>query len=149
MFAKSPTFRCDDNDTGWRALAAIQFNPVLALELGLRSLASDRLRAIGSFAAEVKGRGPVRAPHVSGGEPLVTAAETRCIASERRWTRRVRAGTRHDAKTGSSFTLGAGAEYSFGKLGVRAEWQRYDNVASGTDAESDIVVFSVGLLFRF
>ena len=58
-------------------------------------------------------------------------------------------GTLHDSKTGSSFTLGAGAEYSFGRLGVRAEWQRYDNVASGTDAESDIDVFSVGLLFRF
>jgi hypothetical protein len=55
----------------------------------------------------------------------------------------------HEAKTGSSFTLGAGVEYSLGKLGVRAEWQRYDNVATGTVAENDVDVLSLGLLFRF
>jgi opacity protein-like surface antigen len=58
-------------------------------------------------------------------------------------------GTLHEAKTGTGFTYGLGAEYSLGKLGVRAEWQRYDNVAGGTLAEDDVDVVSVGLLFRF
>jgi hypothetical protein len=58
-------------------------------------------------------------------------------------------GSTHEAKTGSSFSYGVGAEYALGKLGVRAEWQRYDNTSGGTLGESDIDVVSVGLLFRF
>lgn len=143
---------CDDNDTGWRAFGGYQFNQYFALELGFADLGeATGSGAIGSFAVEVK-------EAVDLSALLTFPVANRLSLLLRLGAHRVRTtvdqegpgfGTLHDSKTGSSFTLGAGAEYSFGKLGVRAEWQRYDNVASGTDAESDIDVFSVGLLFRF
>ena len=58
-------------------------------------------------------------------------------------------GAAHEAKTGSSLTYGLGAEYLLGKLGARAEWQRYHNIDGGQRGETDVDVFSVGLLFRF
>ena len=55
----------------------------------------------------------------------------------------------HQAGTNSGFTYGAGAEFRLGKLGLRAEWQRYENVGVAATGEDDIDVLSVALLFRF
>ena len=143
---------CDDNDTAWRAFGGYQFNEYFALEFGFANLgAATGSGAPGSFSAEVK-----EAFDLSALFTLPVA--TRLSLLLRLGAHRTRTtvdqqgpsfGTLHEAKTGSSFTLGAGVEYSLGKLGVRAEWQRYDNVATGTVAENDVDVLSLGLLFRF
>ncbi|HEU4352518.1 MAG TPA: outer membrane beta-barrel protein [Burkholderiales bacterium] len=143
---------CDDNDTAWRAFGGYQFNEYLALEFGFANLgAATGSGAPGSFSAEVKEAFDLSALFTI---PVATRLSLllRLGANRTRTTVDQQGpsfGSLHEAKTGSSFTLGAGAEYSFGKLGLRAEWLHYDNVATGTVAENDIDVLSVGVLFRF
>jgi hypothetical protein len=55
----------------------------------------------------------------------------------------------HDAGTKSGWTYGAGLSYTLGRFGLRAEWQRYNNVGADTVGTDDIDVFSLGALFRF
>jgi opacity protein-like surface antigen len=57
--------------------------------------------------------------------------------------------TPHAAGTNSGFTYGAGVGYNLWKLGLRAEWQRYDSVGTGDTGEDTIDVFSVGAIVRF
>lgn len=143
---------CDDNDTAWRAFGGYQFNEYFALEFGFANLgAASGSGAPGSFSAEVKEAFDLSALFTI---PVATRLSLllRLGANRTRTTVDQQGpsfGSLHEAKTGSSFVLGAGAEYSFGKLGLRAEWLRYDNVATGTVAESDIDILSVGVLFRF
>jgi OmpA-OmpF porin, OOP family len=133
---------CDDNDTAWRAFGGYQFNEYVALEFGFANLgAATGSGAPGSFSTEVKEAFDLSAL-------FTIPVATRLSLLFRLGAHRART-TVDQAKTGSSFTLGAGVEYSLGKLGVRAEWQRYDNVATGTVAENDVDVLSLGLLFRF
>lgn len=148
----SPAVTCDDNDTAWRAFGGYQFNRHFALELGFADLgATTGSGSVGSFSVEAK-----EAWDLTGviSIPLATrlAALLRIGAHRTRTTIDEQGpafGSIHEAKTGSSFSYGLGAEYSLGKLGVRAEWQRYDNIDSGQRGETDVDVFNVGLLFRF
>jgi opacity protein-like surface antigen len=50
--------------------------------------------------------------------------------------------------TGMTFGLGAGYEVSR-KLGVRAEWQRYNDVGGGNITKHDIDVLGVGVTWKF
>ena len=150
--AVSPAVTCDDNDTAWRAFGGYQFNRHFALEFGFANLGeSSGSGAPGSFSVEAK-----EAFDLSGvfNMPVATslALLLRIGAHRTRTTIDEQLqgfGTVHEAKTGSSFTYGLGAEYALGKVGVRAEWMRYDNIDSGQRGETDVDVFSVGALFRF
>ena len=51
-------------------------------------------------------------------------------------------GATHDAITDSGFTYGAGLGYTLWRIGLRAEWQRYQNVGNSIN-EEDIDVFSL------
>ena len=143
---------CDDKDTAWRAFGGYQVNQYFALELGFGDLgAATGSGGAGSFSIEVKQAWDLSAM-------ISLPVSTRLSGLLRLGAYRVRTtvdqqgptfGSLHEADTNSGFTYGAGAEYSLGKLGLRAEWQRYDNAATGTLAEDDIDVLSVGLLFRF
>jgi OOP family OmpA-OmpF porin len=142
-----PGVSCDDNDTAWRAFGGYQFNEYFALEFGFANLGESS----GSggplfFTVEAK-----EAYDLSALVSIPVANRLSLLL--RLGAHRTRTTVEDTgvqlAKTGSGFTLGAGVEYSLGKLGVRAEWQRYDNVATGTVAENDIDVLSVGVLFRF
>ena len=55
----------------------------------------------------------------------------------------------HEGGTVSGWTYGAGLSYSLGRLGLRAEWQRYDNIGATSIGKDEIDVFSLGVLFRF
>ena len=142
---------CDNNDTAWRAFGGYQFNQYFALELGFADLgATTGTGVAGSFAVEAK-----EAFDLTGLFTIPVANRLGLLV--RFGAHRVRTtvdqqgsfGALEEGKTGTGFSYGAGAEYSLGKLGVRAEWQRYDNIAGGLVAEADVDVFSVGLLFRF
>jgi OmpA-OmpF porin, OOP family len=155
---------CDDEDTAWRIFGGYQFNRNWAAELGF-----------GDFG-ETHGSGPIPA----GGEAAfrtrsygvdLTGIGTfyltqrlslfgRLGAYMGRTTRDIEFTNFpnvHEAKTNSGVTYGAGVGYNLGRLGLRVEWQRYDNIgtnqnsgieggASGTD---EVDVFSLALLFRF
>jgi OmpA-OmpF porin, OOP family len=153
---------CDENDTAFRVFGGYQFNRNWMLELGY-----------GDFG-EAEGGGPIPAGGSATLKQQAYAVDLTGLGSfnlTQRLTMFGRLGvymgrtTRdieftnfpntHDAKTNSGWTYGAGLGYNLGRFGVRAEWQRYDNIGtnnnSGTDGSGtdEIDVFSLAFLFRF
>jgi len=55
----------------------------------------------------------------------------------------------HDAKTQSGFTYGLGVAYQLGFLGLRAEWQRYDNIGVPAIQKDDLDLYMLGILIQF
>lgn len=58
-------------------------------------------------------------------------------------------GSEHDAKTQGGFTYGLGLQYDLGFLGVRAEWQRYDNIGAPSILKDDLDIYMLGVLVQF
>lgn len=132
------TGECDDADTAWKILGGFQFNKFFAVELGYYDLGQAssgnskveaeafELVAVGSFPLtdrfSVYGK-------IGGYQGKLEGA-----------------GFDEDS---TDLTYAIGARWDFTKrLGVRAEWQRYEGLGGG-NLETDIDVFSIGLLFSF
>ena len=155
---------CEDQDTAWRFFGGYQFNRNWALELGYgdfgEATASGPIPAGGSaamkqhsYAFDLSGIGSLYLTErlsLFGRLGLYMGRTTRDVEFSN-------FPAVNDSKTNSGFTFGAGLAYNLGRLGVRAEWQRYDNIGtnqnsaiqgqpSGTD---EVDVFSLGLLIRF
>ncbi len=142
---------CEAGDTAWRAFAGYQFSRNWSAELGYGHFGeASGSGAIGSFTLEsrawdLSGLGSFS---IAGG----LSAFGRLGVYRGRTTLDQQGpafGTLHQGGTNTGFTYGAGLGYNLGVLGVRAEWQRYENVGTGGTGEDDIDVFSVGVLLRF
>jgi OmpA-OmpF porin, OOP family len=157
---------CEDQDTAWRFFGGYQFNRNWAAEFGYGDLGD----AHGSGPIPAGGNGSFRTNSYAFdltaiGTAYITqrlSAFGRLGAYMGRTTRDIEfsnfpASNAQDAQTNSGLTFGAGLGYTLGRFGVRAEWQRYDNIGtnnnsgilgggSGTD---EIDVFSLAFLFRF
>jgi OOP family OmpA-OmpF porin len=152
---------CDDNDTAWRAFAGYQFNRYWAAELGVgdagrasgEGQVSNSLGGgSGDFSVAVEELWDLTAILRVGVVGNLSALGRAGLYRGRTTVdARSRAdGTTHEGGTNGGFTYGAGAEYLlFNHIGIRAEWQRFDNVGVGSTGEHDIDVFSLGLLWRF
>jgi OmpA-OmpF porin, OOP family len=155
---------CDNDDSAWRLFAGYQFNRNWALELGY-----------GDFG-DAQGSGPIPA---GGNATFVTHSYafdltgigslylTQGLSLFGRFGLYMGRTTRdieftafpntNDSKTNSGFTYGAGLGYNLGRFGMRAEWQRYDNIgtnnnsgiAGGASGTDEVDVFSLAFLFRF
>jgi OOP family OmpA-OmpF porin len=142
---------CDDHDTAWRLFGGYQFNRYFSAELGYADLgAATGTGALGTFAVDVRGwdlSALASIPVVGGLSALGRIGMYRA----RTTVDQVGPGvvTPHAAGTNTGFTYGAGLGYSLWKLGLRAEWQRYENVGNNSIGEDEIDVFSIGALFRF
>jgi OOP family OmpA-OmpF porin len=148
---------CEGEDTGVRAFGGYQFNRYVAVEAGFANLGkatgSGSLGpgAQGSFQLEVKEAWDLTAvfgiPVTDRLSGLVRGgmyrARTTLNIQETGFP------DTQDGGTNSGFSYGAGAEFRLGNIGVRAEWQRYENVGVASTGEDDIDVFSVGLIIRF
>jgi OOP family OmpA-OmpF porin len=154
---KERVIPCEDNDTAWRAFAGYQFNRNVALEAGYADLGE----ATGSGIVNTGTPGTMKVEFkdvfdFSGllSFPIVN----RLHGFGRLGLYRART-TVHETATGfpdfragesnSGFTYGAGVDYRLGFVGIRAEWQHYDNVGGASTGEDDIDVLSVGFLVRF
>jgi len=149
--------RCEGEDTAVRAFGGYQFNRYVAVEAGFANLGkatgSGSLGpgAQGSFQLEVKEAWDLTAvfgiPVTDRLSGLVRGgmyrARTTLNIQETGFP------DTQDGGTNSGFSYGAGAEFRLGNIGVRAEWQRYENVGVASTGEDDIDVFSVGLIIRF
>lgn len=155
---------CDDQDAAWRFFGGYQFNRNWALELGY----GDFGEAQGTGAIPAGGNATFRT-HSYGfdltgiGNLYLTQRLSlfgRLGAYMGRTTRDIEFTNFpnvHEAKTNSGFTYGAGLGYNLGRFGVRAEWQRYDNIGTnqnsgiegGPSGTDQVDVFSLALLFRF
>ena len=132
------TGECDDADTAWKFLGGFQFNKFFAVELGYYDFGEAssgnvkiegeafELVAVGSFhlneSFSVYGK-------IGGYQGKLKGA-----------------GLDEDS---TDVTYGIGARWDFTKrLGVRAEWQRYESLGGGL-VETDLDVLSIGIIFSF
>jgi OOP family OmpA-OmpF porin len=148
---------CDANDSTWRFFGGYQFNRYWAAELGYGDLGAVTGAGIGNTGVPVEFRFAIEEAWDLTAVFLIPVT-SRLSALGRVGMYRARttadfnvAGSppTHDAGTNSGFSYGAGAEFRLGPIGLRAEWQRYENVGVASTGEDDIDVFSLGALWRF
>ena len=148
---------CDEGDTAGRFFAGYQFNRNWSAEIGVghfgkASGSGAVVGGAGSGSFTLKADGwdvtAVATIPLSGGLGVLGR-----LGAYRARTTLDQEGTffapMHDAGTQSGWTYGAGLSYTLGRLGLRAEWQRYDNIGAAGVGTDDIDVFSLGALFRF
>ena len=142
-----PGISCDEKDTSWKILGGYQFNRNLALELGYADLGEATIAGPGiggtleatAFEVVAVGMLPVMDKFSLYGKIGIYRGDTEAnglggSASE----------------TNTDLTFGVGARFDFTRnLGVRAEWQKYQDMGGGVIGEGDVDVVSVGLLWRF
>jgi OmpA-OmpF porin, OOP family len=147
---------CKDDTTAWRAFAGYQFHRNWAAEFGYGLLGKAEGNGLfgggtGSFKQESKGWDV----SILGSFEIVSrlTAFGRLGAYSARTTLDQEISspptTSNDADSQSGVTYGAGIAYNLSHIGVRLEWQRYDNIGMNTFGHDDLDVFSLGLLIRF
>ncbi|HJT62549.1 MAG TPA: outer membrane beta-barrel protein [Burkholderiales bacterium] len=141
---------CDDKDTAWRILGGYQFNRNFALEFGYNDLGEVSASAPGAnvtietTAWELVGVGmlPLADRFSAYGKIGLYRAETDATVNV--------PGFSSSSESNTDLTFGIGARYDFTRsVGVRAEWQRYQDVGGGDIGEDDVDVISIGVIFRF
>lgn len=141
---------CDDTDGAFRAFAGYQFNRNWQVELGGgnfgEATGSGTLGTFKweSYAWDLTGLGHI---YIAGG--LSVFGRLGLYMGRTTVDQEFIGGTSHDAKTNSGLTYGLGAAFTLGHFGVRAEWQRYDNIGTNTLGSAEVDLFSVGALIRF
>jgi len=147
---------CDGEDTAWRAFGGYQFNRYVAVEVGFANLGKatgDGPFGLGqgSFQVKVEEAWDLTAvfgiPITDRFSALVRGGMYRARTTVD--VQQTGLPDLHEGGTNSGFSYGAGAEFRLGLLGLRAEWQRYENVGVASTGEDDIDVLSIGLIFRF
>lgn len=145
---------CDDNDTGFRVFAGYQFNRNVALEGGWANLgeANSEGAIAGvptSFRSEASAfdlSGVLSWPVV---ERLSLYGKLGIYYARSRIDRNSGGVVSQVTHYTGGFTYGLGVEFDLWKLGLRAEWQHYDNSVVSVVGEDNVDYYSVGLLLRF
>lgn len=120
----------DEDDTGWRIVGGYQINRNFAAELGYSSLFDKD--GVDLTAWELVGIAAF---------PVANQFSVFGKLGLAMWD--VDAGAL-GSDDGTDLTFGLGVQYDFTpKLGLRAQWQRYDV----SDADAD--VYSVGIVYKF
>lgn len=152
--------RLDDSSTGWKVFGGYQFNKNWAAELaytdlGKFSMNADVTGGIGGYTGPEYGEVKPQCWSLSavGILPLGNNFSLLGKAGVCRWDDRykgVELGTgtpEMDTSTGTDLTFGLGAKYDATKnLGVRAEWERFDNVVHD---RSSVDLLSLSLQYSF
>jgi opacity protein-like surface antigen len=153
---------CDDTDTAARGFAGYQWNRNWMLELGAGTFgeangSGQTNVGPGTFKKETYGFDLSGIGSVYLTQRLAAFGRLGAYMMRTTFDQDIPGVLEaHDAKTNSGFMYGAGASYTLGRLGLRAEWFRYDNVGGGqtgpqgfTDNKDELDVFAVSILFRF
>ena len=142
---------CEDKDSSWKLFAGYKFNRHVSVEGG--HVDFGRLREIGG-AAEAHLETTALEASLVGGLPITQQFSLLGRVGGYR-SRAELSGAAAGKKSTSNFTFGVGVQYDFGRhVGLRGEWQRYQNVkarndATGTEMSSDISVLGASLVWRF
>lgn len=148
---------CDDEDTAWKVYGGMQINRWLAAELGYINFGKSE---IGGTLAGVPFGGDTEiwgvTAHAVGMFPIPIGALDRFSILGKVgtiWYNRERE-TNLAALTGDddgfAFAWGFGAQYTFSeRVGLRAEWERFQDVGDSTSGEGDIDAWTISVNFKF
>jgi OmpA-OmpF porin, OOP family len=137
---------CDDKDTAWKLLGGYQVNRTFAAEFGYTDLGKVRTSGGGvtaeatSTAWELVGLAgiPVANRFSAFGKLGFYRAETE------------QTGTVSASETNTGMTYGLGLRFDVSRnLGVRGEWQRYNDVGGGNIVKHDVDVLGIGVTWKF
>lgn len=141
--------RDDDTDTAWRVFTGIRLFQFIGVELGYIDFGETTGTGLtGSARAEAQGIDLVALAALPVFQQGPHQFDVFAKAGGYWWDSDVRGvGAGNDLRDADDFdyTYGAGVQYQFSNFGVRAEWQRYNDVFGRVD--TDVVMGSV--LFRF
>jgi OOP family OmpA-OmpF porin len=135
---------CDEEDSAWKILGGYQFNKNLAVELGYANLGEASASGAGVTAnVEVTAWDLVAVGSLPLMDRLSGYGKLGLFKADAELTSNVGVSD-DDSETG--ITFGLGLRYDFTRnLGVRAEWQRYQEVGDDLDVD----VMSVGVIWKF
>jgi hypothetical protein len=153
---KNLTIPCGSTDPAWRAFGGYRFNRGFSLEGGYADLGEVEgggtipttgqdarlLRRVSAWDLV----GVLSLP-VTGG--LSAFGKVGAYRARTKVDITIAGAPEHAGGTNGGFSYGAGLGYELGRIGVRAEWQRWDNVGTSSTGEDDVDVLTLGLLFRF
>ena len=144
-----PGISCDDKDTAWKILGGYQFNRNFALEFAYTDF--GEVSASGTFTASIEatafelvavGMLPVADRFSVYGKIGMYRGDTEFSTNNPLFD--------NASESNTDLTFGIGVRFDFTKnLGVRAEWQKYQDVGGGDIGESDVDLISVGLIWKF
>ena len=139
---------CDDADTAWRVLGGYQINRSFAAELGYHNLGKAKASA-GGATAEVEanawelvgiGAYPVM-------DNFSVYGKLGLYSGKAKGTSNFGVSA---SDTNTDFTFGFGAQYDLSRqLGVRGEYQKYNDLGGDNVGKTDVDVFSIGVIWRF
>lgn len=136
----------DDTDTAWRVFAGVRLFQFIGVELGYIDF-GETTGTLGA-SAEAQGIDLVALGAVPVFQQGPHQFDVFAKAGGYWWdadVSRVGFDSKLDGGDDFDYTYGAGVQYHFANFGVRAEWQRYNDVFGEVD--TDVVMGSV--MFRF
>lgn len=139
---------CDDKDSAWKIFGGYEINRNFAVELGYTDL--GEFTASGPGAARQSIEATAWELVGVGSIPIADRFSLYGKVGGYRADSEGRAGALSADESNTGLTFGVGAQYDFTRtVGVRAEWQRYNDVGGGQIGESDLDVLSVGVRVKF
>ena len=142
---------CDDKDGAFRGFLGYQVNRWFAVEGGYADFGSIKITDAPLGTLDLEGRG--YAFDLLAVFTIPLADRLSLLGKAGAYRARVSADERvsgaSSGQTSAGFAYGFGLGYDIGKLGLRAEFLRYDNIGGDRTGTDNILVYTLGLLFRF
>jgi len=141
---------CDDKDTAWKLFGGYQLNRNFAAELGWSELGKAKAS---SAAGDIEAKASALELSAIGAIPFDAFSVYGRLGAY--YGKTELTGLAMGDKKTTNATYGVGVQYDFNRnLGLRGEWQRYAKMKahddlSGGDADSDVDVLGVSVLYRF
>lgn len=146
---------CDETSYGGRAFAGYRFSRYFSAEVGVASLGkAEASGTVGGVAVNSTVE-VIPAWDVSAlvSVPIVGALEgfgrLGLFLARMKIDTNIGGVTDHIGDNSQGWLVGAGLQLNLGRLGLRLEWSRYDDVGSDASLPDNVDAFALGVLFRF
>jgi OmpA-OmpF porin, OOP family len=143
---------CDTKDTAWRILGGYQINQNFAAELGYHDLGRARAAepGLGELTARTNVWELVGVARLPLANQFSIYGKLGLYRGETKLGGNILGIPVSEKETNTDLTFGLGAQYDLTRqFGIRAEWQRYSDLAGDNIDKFDIDTISIGVVFRF